>query len=136
MDSPPAPTVAKKSWETLWRNWDFIWALKCESSLDWQIREKTKSKDVFLSSSATRGLYPGVLVGYTAKIEASSWVNSGLHGVILLSICHWHTTNIWETSHLVPWLWKKLWKRSICSPQVTRLLLELTHNAYNMHCKN
>ena len=48
---------------------------------------------MFLSSSATRGLYPGVLVGYTAKIEASSWVNSGLHGVILLSICQPLTYN-------------------------------------------
>lgn len=48
---------------------------------------------MFLSSSATRGLYPGVLVGYTAKIETSSRMNSGLHGVILLSICQPLTYN-------------------------------------------
>lgn len=57
----------KGSGNTVKANWGFIWALTCESSLDWQIREI-----VFLSSSATRGLYPGVLVGYTAKIETSS----------------------------------------------------------------
>lgn len=57
---------------------------------------------MFLSSSATRGLYPGVLVGYTAKIEASSWVNSGLHGVILLSICQPLTYNI-HLRNFSPW---------------------------------
>lgn len=40
--------VAKEVWETLWRNWGFIWALKGECNLVWQ-REVSKEKEQDMS---------------------------------------------------------------------------------------
>lgn len=41
--------MAKEVRDTLGRNWDFIWALKNESNLDWQRIRKEKEQDTFWS---------------------------------------------------------------------------------------
>lgn len=56
-------SIAQEVRETLWKNRDFIWALKSESNLDWQRRNSIeKEEDMFWSFPATGRLYPGVLV--------------------------------------------------------------------------
>jgi len=132
--------MAKKAPETLWRNWDFIWALKCESSLDWQIREsKDKEQRCVFEFFCNKRLISMCVGRLHCKdrdqLTDEQWVTWGDSSLNLPTTTIQQILEKLLTLEHVPWLWKRLWK-SICSPWVTRFLWELTYNVYNMHCTN